>query len=360
MKPNNVNVREVRHFAATELRTVSEDGKNYLEGYAARYNVRSSDLGWGMYEVLVPGAFTRALAEGQDVRHLVNHDPSLLIGRTKAGTTVLSEDAQGLRFKTALPDTQLARDLRVSVDRGDINECSFGFICRKATWVEEKDDKGENVSDLRQVQDVDLFDISIVTYPAYPQTNAKLAMRTMFPEGIPEEIRAKQVDPDGDDDVELDSCGCACPECQAGNCELCSSMDCDDDRCMHDYPSKNSVRKTKRVDGEDLTADAFLIVGNPDEPETWQRAIKFSTEEKTINHIKNALARFDALKGVSEGDKKVAWSKLAALAESHNIEISQEDRDKHREDADPITEAMLLAQAAHTLALRLRAMEASL
>jgi uncharacterized protein len=388
------NVREVRTLTLTELRSVTDaDGKNYLEGYAARYNVRSSDLGWGMYEILMPGAFTRALAEGQDVRHLVNHDPSLLLGRTKSGTTVLSEDDKGLKFRTLLPDTQLARDLQVSIARGDINECSFGFMCRKATWVEETDEKGNTV-DIRQVQDVDLFDVSTVTYPAYPETNTDLAMRALFPYGPPAEILAlnrlkrsslppnekkaalaefrsllkrqddgANVDGDGDPGTDGDTCDCPCPYCEQDRCEFCCNEYCRDENCFHGYPANhNALRakdgeKTKRIDGEDLPASAFLIVLDKDKTETWNLPVHFSTEAKTLTHLKDALARFDQLKDVPEDVKKAAWEKLVKLAESHGINVSDDDKAKHA-SVDP---QKIAAQIAVNRALlKIRAVMASI
>ena len=78
--------RETRSLKAPEFRADSEGGKHYLRGYAARYDVLSEDLGYGLRERILPGAFKRAIKEGQDVRHLVNHDPSLILGRTSAGT----------------------------------------------------------------------------------------------------------------------------------------------------------------------------------------------------------------------------------------------------------------------------------
>ncbi len=357
MKSNNVNVREVRTFAAAELRAVSDaDGKKYLEGYAARYNVRSSELGWGMYEILLPGTFTRALAEGQDVRHLINHDPSLLLGRTASGTTALSEDAQGLRFRTLLPDTQIARDLCVSVERGDISECSFAFRVRKATWLEDKDADGNEI-DLRQVEDVDLLDVSIVTYPAYPSTSAKLAMRAMFPEGLPAEIRAKMED--GGDDV--DECSCPCEDCVAGRCEMCSNEDCTEEACLHGYSADKASARTKLVDGEALPAEAFLVVGDPENTDTWKLPLDFKSEEKRLNHIKNALARFDSVKD----GKREAWLRLEKLAEDHNIKVSEEDKAKYRDALTPAEEAAMAAKAAldkaaETYAATLRAIDASL
>src|ERR1051325_8657221 len=132
-------LREFRSFKIRELRAETVDGKRYLTGYAANYNVLSEDLGWGLRERIMPGAFTRALREKQDVRHLKNHDPNLVLGRTKAGTTELGEDSKGLNFRTLMPNTSYATDLFESVGRGDIDECSFGFVAVRTAWIEEPD-----------------------------------------------------------------------------------------------------------------------------------------------------------------------------------------------------------------------------
>ena len=82
--------------------------------------------------------------------------------------------------------------------------------------------------------------------------------------------------------------------------------------------------KTKRVDGEDLPAPAFLIVGDKDDTSTWKLPVKFSTDEKTKAHLRNALSRFNQLKDVSQADKDKAWKKLVALCEKHGIDVEAE------------------------------------
>ena len=82
--------------------------------------------------------------------------------------------------------------------------------------------------------------------------------------------------------------------------------------------------KTKRVAGEDLPASAFLIVGDKDDTSTWKLPVVFSTDKKTESHLRNALARFNQLKGVSQEQKDAAWKKLVALCDKHGIEVSDE------------------------------------
>lgn len=347
-------VREFRSLRARELRAeTAKDGKRYLSGYAALYNNLSEDLGWGMRERIIPGAFTRALKEKQDVRHLINHDPNLVLGRTKAGTTELSEDSKGLKFRTLMPDCGYANDLFESVSRGDIDECSFGFMAVRTAWIEEPDPDDEKVQrTIRELHDVDLFDVSTVTYPAYPGTST-MVERSLFPDGVPAEIRSRIQHRDD----KGDTCGCDCPECQDDDCENCSMEDCDDAVCRaNGCPMQDDDRslrekdkkKTKRVDGEDLTADCFLIVGDPEDTSTWKLPWKFSTEEKTKTHLQNALARFNQLKNVSQEDKDKAWKKLVQLCKEHDIEVSEESSLRSRLTPDQLYDLekdLILARA---------------
>ncbi len=150
-----------------ELRDDSgEDGVKKIVGHAAVFNSLSEDLG-GFREQIAPGAFAKSL-KNADVRALWNHDPNFVLGRNKAGTLQLREDKTGLAIEITPPDTQFARDLMVSMERGDVTQMSFGFRTVSDKW-ETKD--GE---DFRTLIEVDIFDVSPVTYPAYVQTDVAL------------------------------------------------------------------------------------------------------------------------------------------------------------------------------------------
>ena len=136
-----------------------------IEGYAAVFGAESVDLG-GFREVIHRGAFVNSL-KSADVRGLINHDPNLVLGRTRAGTLELREDERGLAFTLYPPDTAAARDLLVSMERGDVDQMSFGFETVRDRW--ETDDRGA----LRHLLEAQLFDVSVVTFPAYPQTSAE-------------------------------------------------------------------------------------------------------------------------------------------------------------------------------------------
>lgn len=152
-----------RETRVHETRMAAEGSK--LVGYPAVFNRRSVKL-WDFYEVIKPGAFKRTIANGADVRALLNHDPNFVFGRTKSGTLLLAEDATGLSADINPPDAQWARDRVESVRRGDVDQMSFAFRAMPGgeSWRMEGNDL------VRELTDVELFDVSVVTYPAYPET----------------------------------------------------------------------------------------------------------------------------------------------------------------------------------------------
>ena len=149
-----------------------------ISGYAAVFDSLSEDLG-GFKETIHPKAFDRALREKHDVRALVDHDQSRIVGRTKSGTLKLSTDEKGLRVAIKPPDTSVGRDLLTSIRRGDIDQMSFAFQVLEERWkwakraadadADADSDSGSDV-DIRELLDLKLFDVSAVTYPAYEQT----------------------------------------------------------------------------------------------------------------------------------------------------------------------------------------------
>jgi HK97 family phage prohead protease len=155
---------ERRAIPSAELRIV-EDGASHIAGHAALFDSLSEDLG-GFRERIRQGAFAQTLAH-DDVRALFNHDPNVILGRNRAGTLRLSEDQRGLKIVIDPPDTQSARDLMVSITRGDITQMSFGFSVNPDGQLWEKDTDGRV---LRTLTSVRLFDISPVVFPAYPET----------------------------------------------------------------------------------------------------------------------------------------------------------------------------------------------
>lgn len=155
------------HIPGVELR--ADGDSNTVTGYASVFNSSYEDP--YVIEVVRPGAFSRALKEKQDVRALIDHIPTLLLGRTKSNTLRLLEDNRGLFSEINLPNTHYASDLKEKLKRGDLDGMSFGFIVMDERWG-TKDGKL-----YREILDVDLFDVSPVTYPAYQSTSAQLRSR---------------------------------------------------------------------------------------------------------------------------------------------------------------------------------------
>jgi hypothetical protein len=269
--------REIRIFKGSDLR--AKKGANGIEGHAAVFNELSQDLG-GFRERVMPGAFSDDLKNKPDVRALFNHDPNIIFGRTTSGTLRLSEDDEGLKFDCDMPDTQQARDVQTSIARGDISQCSFGFFVESQKWSEEPDPSdasGKSKMLVRELHKVRTFDVSPVTFPAY--TGTDVDMRTLFPEGVPGEIRRhvpaldrralKKERADGDPDgmQKRSSCNCQCASCLAGNCDSCDQGDaCMEDNCMHaGESSDHKVRAGKRsaaraAKAEPISAEQFEIL----------------------------------------------------------------------------------------------------
>ena len=161
--------------------------KNEITGTAARFGVWSEDLG-GFKEKIRQGAFSKTIKDG-DVRLLFNHDPNFILARTSNGTMSLEEDKRGLQFTASLPDTTYAKDLKESIKRGDISQNSFGFRVINDKWKISDD---RNQLDERTLTEVKLFDVSPVTFPAYPQTTVKVRS-ILKEEGIDWEYISKMI-----------------------------------------------------------------------------------------------------------------------------------------------------------------------
>ncbi len=153
--------REVRNFGGEVARraAASDGAVRPIGGYAAVFNT-DTRIGDYFIERIAPGAFTGAIAR-DDVRCLFNHSNNFVIGRSKSGTLRLSEDSTGLAYEADPPDTEWARGLVVSIERGDINSSSFAFRALREQWDETGD------LPVRTILEVELLDVSPVTYPAY-------------------------------------------------------------------------------------------------------------------------------------------------------------------------------------------------
>lgn len=167
---NNIEGAERRFLTAPvkyETRNEGETQTHTIEGYAAMYNQRTN-LGW-MDEEIMPGAFDDVLND--DVRALINHDPSLILARSVngKGTLKLELDEKGLKYSYSTPNRTYAKDLQDAIESGDVSQSSFSFSIKEENWVRSENDTD---NDLRQINKIErLFDVSPVTFPAYQDTS---------------------------------------------------------------------------------------------------------------------------------------------------------------------------------------------
>ena len=162
-------IRQVRSVE-TKFETRDDSEELRIEGYFAVFN-SNYEIAPGMSESIAPGAFSRTL-QGGDIRALINHDTTFVLGRTKAHTLELHEDARGLWGSVAInPNDSDAMNLYERVKRGDVDQCSFGFMI-----VSEESDFREDGSVHWTIKDVYLFEVSACTFPAYEETS--LSART--------------------------------------------------------------------------------------------------------------------------------------------------------------------------------------
>jgi uncharacterized protein len=370
---------------ATELRVAPGD-EMVLQGYAATFNSLSKDLG-GFREMIAPGAFTRALAEKQDVRCLFNHSADKVLGRTAAGTLVLAQDEKGLSFRCQLDPKQTAhRDLHASVARGDINECSFAFSPNGDSgdaWENRKDADGSWYI-ARTLKDVNLFDVSAVTHPAYNGTTVAaraevvpMEIRSIISKLVEKRARAEKRD--NDDSLEdyirevgqalhkkfpRDTTGDCAPACGYGKYWICET-----------YPDYIIANDESQMDGyvripyvED--GDDNYVFGTPVPVEKeWvpsERCAKVATENRSVvaEHLKAIAAAHAGTAGDHQGaaaahtdaadthaaaaaaisaaadkqdkeDKKAAKEAEEAAAAAKAAEQRDEDDDEESEDEDP-------------------------
>ena len=142
--------------------------KRKIVGYAVVHNSESSSVSPAFSERIAKGAFAKSIKQ-DDVRGLWNHDCNYPLGRVKAKTLKLSEDEKGLKFEIDPPPTQYAKDLMISIERGDVTQNSIGFAITQETWS-----KRLGGSSIRTIEEGRLYDVSPVTFAAYEETSVWL------------------------------------------------------------------------------------------------------------------------------------------------------------------------------------------
>ncbi len=175
--------REERVVMLDDIEVRSDDGQlARIVGHPVVYNRWSEDLG-GFREKVMPGALTKTLQES-DIRVLFNHDPNFVLGRNKSGTAVFTDQPTALRMEVTPPDTQTVRDMILEpMRRRDINQMSFAFRVAGPAFIREKrtDAIPAGTGEVwntdyteRELHALQMFDASVVTFPAYVQTDAQV------------------------------------------------------------------------------------------------------------------------------------------------------------------------------------------
>lgn len=250
-----------------EVRRRADGTGNTILGYATKFTPAMSDDLGGFYEQIAPHAFDECLAANPDVRALWNHDANHVLGRTKAGTLRLSVDKTGLLYEVDPPDTTFAKDLMVSMERGDVTQSSFGFICTEDTW---RDDGQGNY--IRTVLKAELFDVSPVTFPAYPDATSGVRHVRASLRNAPDAVRAKfrdledtddedGIDNDGDEGTDNpdEDCDCRCVSCAMENdCTQCLDRNCTRSECrscpMQDEQRSDALRLRRHFEARRLNS----------------------------------------------------------------------------------------------------------
>ena len=160
-----MKAREMYFKTDFEVRKQSEDDSRYIEGYFIRFN-ETTELTRGMYEKVLPEAVEKSI-KNNDIRCLFNHDSAIVLGRTSNKTLELRTDSKGVYGKVKInPNDKQAMDILARIERGDINACSFGFNIIDEVAETRSDGSVEFI-----LKDVDLIEVSPVTFPAYPTTS---------------------------------------------------------------------------------------------------------------------------------------------------------------------------------------------
>ncbi len=183
MRPDETRdrLRQVRSVPTRFETREDESGQLVIAGYFVVFN-SIYEIGPGMSESVAPGTFLNSL--NGDVRALTNHDSTLVLGRTIAGTLKLREDDIGLWGEVIInPKDSDAVNTYERVKRGDVSQCSFGFrIIKEDTEV--KDDGSVHWT----IRDVELYEVSVCTFPAYEATNVTARSEQLA------EIRARETE----------------------------------------------------------------------------------------------------------------------------------------------------------------------
>ena len=164
LKGESRDMRQLRMVSAPFETREDDNGAPHISGYFAVFN-SNYEIGQGMSESIAPEAFSKTL--GGDIRALTNHDTTKVLGRNKAGTLELREDAHGLWGDIRInPNDSDAMNTWERVKRGDVDQCSIGF-----NILDEETEFRDDGSVHWTIREVELFEVSVCTFPAYKETS---------------------------------------------------------------------------------------------------------------------------------------------------------------------------------------------
>jgi len=171
-KKFNNTIMEKRLFNIENRFEKREDGKEVVVGYGSIFNSRSENLG-NFYEYISPTAISQETIAKSDVRALINHDQNLILARSTTGTLDLTVDEKGLKYEFEIPEgLSYGKDLAINMKNGNINQSSFAFTVADDEWSTDEDG-----NDIRTITSIDrLYDVAVVTYPAYSQADSDLVV----------------------------------------------------------------------------------------------------------------------------------------------------------------------------------------
>ncbi|MBT6808656.1 MAG: HK97 family phage prohead protease, partial [Flavobacteriales bacterium] len=172
-KKYNNTIMEKRLFNIENRFETKEDGQEVVVGYGSIFNSRSENLG-GFYEYISPAAISEETIAKSDVRALINHDQNLILARSTTGTLNLTVDEKGLKYEFDIPETSYGKDLAINMKNGNLNQSSFAFTVASNGDEWSTDEDG---NDIRTITSIDrLYDVAVVTYPAYSQADSDLVV----------------------------------------------------------------------------------------------------------------------------------------------------------------------------------------
>ncbi|MGG3452161.1 HK97 family phage prohead protease [Domibacillus aminovorans] len=183
-------VTELRDMPSLSVEIREEAGGSAtVAGYAVKWEMKSHPLGWDSFrEQFRRGAFTESLGKDNQFA-LWSHDTRTILGSKDNGTLRLYEDDIGLRFELDLPDTPNGQNAYGAIKRGDVKGVSFGFRAKKQEWDERDPD---NI--IRTITQADLFEISPVAFPAYPDSGVAARSNDPFQQYLNERKQAQEAE----------------------------------------------------------------------------------------------------------------------------------------------------------------------